>query len=428
MMRRQQIMQALFPHLQTDTPDMPLSNPASESFVDTPQDDTEQPSAEKYANFGTTQDSPRAFINTPDAPQQDSVSPMQDGSGLTRDDVKSSKQTWEQKHPEFQYPNAPDDSGKLTSQQSAENALAKARYQREHLENQDHGVKGVLRELLANFAEGLSHARPGMGLLSSLALGGVGAGAGAINRTWNEQRNLDQYIPQLEHNVDQETTNAFTNEKTRTIRRDDQRADSELIRKQDKDIDTSAERKRRDVISQYNKLPAFDPNDADNADFVAAAKEAGVPVPAKTAKSHTHYITDAKTGKTYADIADEAGNRKLVQLTNDDGTDFSVTTPQMMTTTDKKEQRDLQERIANAGNVTKVKVAEIGAGSREAVANTNQAGALERVQKQIQGQSDTAKKQLVLNTLSKWQSLHLGATPDETAAAQKQIEATVYNQ
>lgn len=137
--------------------------------------------------------------------------------------VSRQRATWEQRHPEFEYPNPVPAEGALSQLQSQQNALAKAKYQREHLENEDHGVKGFAKEILANFLEGLSHAKPGMGLLSSLALGGVGAGAGAINRTWNEQRGLDKLIPGLEKDVETETANALKNEQISTIRRDDQR-------------------------------------------------------------------------------------------------------------------------------------------------------------------------------------------------------------
>jgi hypothetical protein len=51
----------------------------------------------------------------------------------------------------------------------------------------------------------------------------------------------------------------------------------------------------------------------------------------------------------------------------------------MMTAADRAAQRDLQERLAKQTNITRVKVAEIGARSRQAVADTNQAGATARM-------------------------------------------------
>jgi hypothetical protein len=54
---------------------------------------------------------------------------------------------------------------------------------------------------------------------------------------------------------------------------------------------------RRDLIQQYNHLPAFDPTDPDNADFVSAARQAGLTLPPKDAKSSIKYITDQKTGE-----------------------------------------------------------------------------------------------------------------------------------
>ncbi len=145
-----------------------------------------------------------------------------------------------------------------------------------------------------------------------------------------------------------------------------------------KDAGLTQRSQARDIMQQYNHMPTFDATDPDNADFVAAAKAAHVAVPSKSGKTSYKYITDEKTGKTYVDISDQSGTRHLQEVTNDDGTPFSATTKSMMTASDKAEQRDLQEKLANQSNITKVKVAEIGAGSRRDVANINQSGAGDR--------------------------------------------------
>lgn len=145
-----------------------------------------------------------------------------------------------------------------------------------------------------------------------------------------------------------------------------------------KDAGMTAAKKRADIIRQLNNLPEFDPADPDNTEMVAAMHDAGLPVVPKTAKTSFKYLTDAKTGKTFVDVSDAAGNRHLQEVVNDDGTPFAVTTPQMMTAADRKEQRELQERLAKERNITQIKVADIGARSRADVAGITTGAATTR--------------------------------------------------
>lgn len=231
MIRHSQIFASLFPHLQSDV------NP-NKWVVPQGGNTTDFAGGSGRPDMMDTRwadESEQDWMSSPNFADEDNGG---DTRQVTSTPIKTSQQlndpSWEDRHPDFQFPHSADDAP-LTSQQSAENALAQARYKRAHPENEDHGVKGVLKELLGNFLTGLSQAKPGMGWKESLALGGVGAGAGALNRTWNEQRQLNQLIPTLEKDAKQETQNSLRNEQISTIRRDDARGQSELLRKQDKD-------------------------------------------------------------------------------------------------------------------------------------------------------------------------------------------------
>jgi len=78
----------------------------------------------------------------------------------------------------------------------AKNRLAELRFKAENPRNEDRGVKGFIREMLQNFSYGLSGAAsvPGISIPQALMLGGVGAGAGLLNRSWNEQRMAQQQL------------------------------------------------------------------------------------------------------------------------------------------------------------------------------------------------------------------------------------------
>jgi len=85
-----------------------------------------------------------------------------------------------------------------TAREKEENRLAELQFRARNPRNEDRGVKGFIRELLQNFAFGLSHAQgvPGISVPQALMLGGVGAAGGMANRSWNEQRMAEGQIPQ----------------------------------------------------------------------------------------------------------------------------------------------------------------------------------------------------------------------------------------
>jgi len=85
-----------------------------------------------------------------------------------------------------------------TPAEKEQNRLAELRFRARNPRNEDRGVKGFIREMIENFAFGLSHAQgvPGISVPQALMLGGVGAGAGLANRGWNEQRAAQAQIPE----------------------------------------------------------------------------------------------------------------------------------------------------------------------------------------------------------------------------------------
>lgn len=121
------------------------------------------------------------------------------------------------------------------SKTDAENELARNQFIAQNPTNQDHGVKGFLKELAQNFFFGLSHAQPGMNVGQSLLLGGVGAGAGVANRSWNERRAAEGAIPQLQQQVDFDTQQAARKAQTANVAAQPADRDAERQRKAEKD-------------------------------------------------------------------------------------------------------------------------------------------------------------------------------------------------
>lgn len=100
----------------------------------------------------------------------------------------------------------------VTRTEKAENRKAELKYKAENPRNEDHGIKGFIKETLQNFLFGLSKAQgvPGISMTQALMLGGVGAGGGMLNRGWNEQRAAEDQLggaqKDLDSAVDQDRT------------------------------------------------------------------------------------------------------------------------------------------------------------------------------------------------------------------------------
>lgn len=82
-----------------------------------------------------------------------------------------------------------------TPEEQAKAGLKYWQDMRENPVNQDKGWKGLVKELIQNFLYGMGKTQPGMSITDGLILGGVGAGAGFLNKGWNEQRRAEAEIP-----------------------------------------------------------------------------------------------------------------------------------------------------------------------------------------------------------------------------------------
>lgn len=103
--------------------------------------------------------------------------------------------------------------------------LQQAEWTAQHGENQDHGWKGRLKEIAANFLYGMGQAQPGSDWKAALALGGIGAAGGLANRSWNERREAFGKIPYLRQKAQFESQQADAQ-----LRRDNTVFDNELKR------------------------------------------------------------------------------------------------------------------------------------------------------------------------------------------------------
>lgn len=130
-------------------------------------------------------------------------------------------------------------------QEVAANALARMKEQERNPINKDKGAKGLALELLENFLYGLGKTPAGASVGQALLLGGTGAGAGFINKGWNEQRAAEAAIPELENDV--QRTGQMVNQKfARDDKtRDNVRQDANLKRQQDRDAAQIADWARR---------------------------------------------------------------------------------------------------------------------------------------------------------------------------------------
>lgn len=119
--------------------------------------------------------------------------------------------------------------------EQTKNALAMGQYDAQHPQNQDHGVKGFLKEMIGNFLTGLAETPRGANVKQALLLGGAGAGAGVLNRGWNERRVAEAALPQLEKNVKLAGDDEMLQSKIADTKHDNAVSDQEFARKVNKD-------------------------------------------------------------------------------------------------------------------------------------------------------------------------------------------------
>lgn len=106
---------------------------------------------------------------------------------------KKVKKTFAEQHPNFKYPYP----NPQNDEEVAANATAEMREQAQNPVNKDKGWKGLIKELIENFSYGMSKTPQGASALQALLLGATGAGAGFVNKGWNEQRAAEAALPGL---------------------------------------------------------------------------------------------------------------------------------------------------------------------------------------------------------------------------------------
>ncbi len=202
------------------------------------------------------------------------MAPVADTSNPTIKDVKqAARDDKASKLPQFTPPNP----NPTTDRERAENELAAAEFQSQHPQDQDHGIKKRALEVLGNFFEGLKYAQPGMGLGESLALGGAGAGAGLLNRGWNERRAAEAAIPGLQRRLQTAQAGEVNQAKIAEQKSQaDYRSYQEQAGMAKADVD-KLNAQQKPFLDQWKDLDNFDPinNPRDKA-FAEQAAKAGV--------------------------------------------------------------------------------------------------------------------------------------------------------
>lgn len=110
---------------------------------------------------------------------------------------------------------------------------------------------------------------------------------------------------------------------------------TELTGRADAKATAEAERRKgqhaRSLVSMFNRLPEFDPNDPDNSDLVAQMREAGLPVVAKKANQQIRFVQDPKTGEWSVVAADkQTGQAAASAVTGPEGKPFVTSSAQKM--------------------------------------------------------------------------------------------------
>lgn len=305
--------------------------------------------------------------------------------------------------PDFAYPYPMAQSG----YEQAQNALAEGYYDVQHPKNKDKGVKGFLKELVQNFGTGMSQGRPGMNAKKVLALGAAGAGVGVANRSWNEEREAAQKLPLL-----QQQAKLAGEELDATAKRDLTKAQSDYYSGRN-DVTQKAIEQRANVAEmnnltrQYNAAPSYSESDLDDKAFGDRFEKVYHYRPLeKNADTKSEQLINQSDGQVYIIQTDKQGGQKVLKLTLEDGSPFTIQTKEQLTSADKAKQRELQKLIADNRNVTSVNVANINAGSRRDVAGINQAGATGRAD--MKSATDAAKVIAAIR-----QNAPKGATPEQ---------------
>jgi len=164
--------------------------------------------------------------------------------------------------------------------------------------------------------------------------GGIGSGiAGGANPALDEQRKNDRFIG----NLDRQLKEQLTYEKIEDERMERERkfkheqTDQELKRMQitqtgDAARMRSGDAQTRSLVSMFNRLPSFDPQDAGNVEIVEAMRGAGLPVFAKHANQKLEIKVDPRTGSWRVFSADPQTGEATSGVITDRATDAPVVT------------------------------------------------------------------------------------------------------
>lgn len=151
---------------------------------------------------GTELGSGRATPDTPsiDAGPTPAPPPRRDKKGRPIDAKgRAIQPTWEEYHAKYGYKDPY--SNPQTETEVRENEHARLLETIKHPMNEDHGVKGRIKEIAQNFLAGMAQTPQGASIGQALLLGGAGAGAGLFNRGLNEQRQAERDLPGAERNL-----------------------------------------------------------------------------------------------------------------------------------------------------------------------------------------------------------------------------------
>lgn len=227
-------------------------------------------------------------------------------------------------NPQMQGMEAPPVLENATPEEQARAALDYWTQQRENPVNKDKGWKGLVKELAENFLYGMGQTQPGMSWKDALILGGTGAGAGFVNKGWNEQRRAMAELPLAQQRLEYETQQT---QRQKQVKNTQNQIDNRNIQTQ---LDMNeATRKRiaadqEPFLKQWQDLEEFDPQDPKYREFaMAAAKKGVVLIPKVRGQKYSAQVApDGRIVITNTSTGDyKIGNENLsrpVQITDKD--------------------------------------------------------------------------------------------------------------
>ncbi|GEM_PF-5656142 len=123
------------------------------------------------------------------------------------------------------------------------------------------------------------------------------------------------------------------------------------------------DRRRRNLVSIFNRLPEFDPDDPTNADLVAEMKELDIPTPQKTRGSQFKIEQDPRSGNWFAiQVNKSTGEATSSPVTTQDGkplvTESKQNFAQEWKSAENDEQRAMVLRKSAADRAARIAIAE----------------------------------------------------------------------